>query len=218
MKQLAFLLLVAVGVACGESKPMQQDVDPDQQAVLQAAQNSTDEHQHFEGDGHDHSAHEDQPSQPIVDVSGKTYDEILAEAEKQIGANKLQAAIIAFLEAARTDSTRAEGFYGLGYCFKELGNAKKGLFYFDKSMAIDPNYRNTALNRGICLAQLGRFEEGLQETNKAIAANVKCSECLLNRAFIYKGMEDFESMCKDLRKAQELGNGDAAEIIAEYCK
>jgi tetratricopeptide (TPR) repeat protein len=51
----------------------------------------------------------------------------------------------------------------IGGMFVNVGEPERGLEWFDKALAIDPNHVNSRWNKSLCLLELERFEEGFKE-------------------------------------------------------
>jgi tetratricopeptide (TPR) repeat protein len=49
------------------------------------------------------------------------------------------------------------------------GRYQEAIKWYDKALAIDPNYKNALLNKGIALTQLGRYNEAITHFDKLLA-------------------------------------------------
>lgn len=205
MKRWSWIILIA-GVlfsACSsnESKP-----------TVGADTTNHDGHDHSHDHDHDHDGHSHEHDSVIV-----TYEDYIQTGEKLLAGKDYEMAAIQFLDAARSDSNRVEGWYGLGYCFSQLNSNKKAIQYFDMVIAIDSTYRQALSNRGNCKTQLGLNEEALPDLNNAIALDESCGTCYINRARVLSELDRSDEMCSDLQKAQSLGMEEADPLISKYC-
>jgi tetratricopeptide (TPR) repeat protein len=75
--------------------------------------------------------------------------------------------VIAFvvLSTSTTTSPRpqneASELYGKGLALKNLGNYIEAIQYYDKTLAIDPNYKDALYEKGWTLNELERYEEAV---------------------------------------------------------
>ncbi len=107
--------------------------------------------------------------------------------------------------------------YYLGYAHKLAGDTGTALDYFEKALALDPNFDEVYESKAETLAQLGRRDEALQAINKAI-------ECVhVNPAFYYsskgnilKHFEDWKGALECFSKACELQPKESAAWMEVY--
>ena len=51
--------------------------------------------------------------------------------------------------------------YNKGIALDTLGKSEEAITWYDKALAIDPNYVSALLNKGVALDTLGRSEEAI---------------------------------------------------------
>ena len=87
----------------------------------------------------------------------------------------------------------------------------------DKFVKLDPKDAKAYNNRGCTKEELGDHEGAILDYNKAIKLDPKYAIFYNNRGVTKKKLGDYEGACLDWSKAGELGDGDAYQLIREYC-
>ena len=169
-------------------------------------------HNHAPGEGHDHDHDHEHVTVAM------NYDDLTGLAKLAIDSTDFETAIIRYMEAIKVDSSRVEGYYGIGYSFSELRNFTKAIEYFESALFINPDYRNTRLNLGNCQIMMEQYEEGISMISLAIEKDANCVPCYLSRANGYRQTEQSEKMCADLRSAERLGSPEAIKLLETDCK
>ncbi len=65
---------------------------------------------------------------------------------------------------------------------------------------------------------LNKFKEALQDLDYAIKLKFDYASAYVNRAAVKYAIKDRRGACKDLEKADALGDQMAYPLIQEYCK
>ena len=107
--------------------------------------------------------------------------------------------------------------YYLGYAYALLGNTATAFDYFDKALAIDPNFDEVYESEAEMLGKLGRRDEACEAIDKAI----ECAQG--NPAFYYnakgkllKGFEDWKGALESFEKACEAQPKESAAWMEVY--
>ena len=64
-----------------------------------------------------------------------------------------------------------------GIAFNNLDNSKEAIQYFDKALAIDPNYVIALNGKGNALNNLGNYTQAVQYYDKALAIDPNYVQC-----------------------------------------
>lgn len=156
-------------------------------------------------------------------ISNEDYDKLIKIGKNHAINNNLDSAIIVLNNALKIDTTRVEAYYGLGYCysqecFDKKIKCKKAIYYLNKSIEINQDYRNAYFNRSICKSVIGSYHEALNDLNMALKKDSNNYEYLLNRAVIKLNLKDTIGACIDHKKATELGGTEDLPWYNTICK
>ena len=100
-----------------------------------------------------------------------------------------------------------------------LFNKRSALYDFNKAIELAPNDASGYYNRGALLKDAQDYEGALRDYNKVIELNPKFAGAFYNRASLYYFfLGNKKQACEDWRKSEALGNQEAGEWIAKYCK
>lgn len=88
---------------------------------------------------------------------------------------------------------------------------------YDKAIALNPDFKYAAFNRGILYFQLSKYINAIEDFSVAIELDNSFSEAYLNRGLILLILNNHEQACKDLSRAGELGLGSVYLLINRYC-
>jgi tetratricopeptide (TPR) repeat protein len=72
--------------------------------------------------------------------------------------------------------------YYKGMAYLNTGNYTEAITYFDKALAISPNYSLTLNNKGAALYGLGIYNESIAYFDKALSVNPRYTTALYNKA------------------------------------
>jgi tetratricopeptide (TPR) repeat protein len=71
--------------------------------------------------------------------------------------------------------------YYKGMAYLDVGNYTEAIPYFDKALAINPNYSLTLNNKGAALYDLGIYNESIAYFDKALSVNPRYTTALYNK-------------------------------------
>lgn len=203
-KSFVFFFGFLLWIGCGENPPSDIPTIGGAEA-----------HPHHHEDHHHEDHHHEDHHHEAADTA---YASLILAAESQMGTGDYESATLTFLNAVRSDSGRVEAYYGIGFCFSRMKNYVKATEYFNRVMFIDPDYRETRMNRGICRIKSGDLNAGIADLTVSIEKEGQCSFCYINRALGYRELGEIENMCDDLEKAIALGDSDAGRLFKIHCK
>jgi tetratricopeptide (TPR) repeat protein len=102
----------------------------------------------------------------------------------------------------RKENSESLNLQGLEY-FKN-GDLNTALSYFDKAIAITPNYAKALDNKGLCLSKLGEFEPAVENLNRAIGLDPSCADTYKHRGDLFVSAGKPEKALEDFDKAISL--------------
>lgn len=114
-------------------------------------------------------------------------------------------------------SNSAEDYIEKGYEHIIEGDYKEALKDFDKAVELDPRNLEAYNNRGVVLGILGDHYKAIQDFNRAIELKPTDSEAYKSRGVSKLYLEQRQSGCLDLTKAQQMGSLEAAGLVQEFC-
>jgi tetratricopeptide (TPR) repeat protein len=102
----------------------------------------------------------------------------------------------------------AENYFNIAYSFGEKGEHVKAIEYYDKAIALNPNFEEAWFNKGFRLGKLERHEEAIECYNKAIALNPNDEEAWFNKGFVLGELGRHEEAIESYDKAIALNPND----------
>lgn len=127
------------------------------------------------------------------------------------------------------DSMRASHYYAnmsLSYC--RIGNLDESYENYKQALDFECGFNFTSsndfdeiasayYNRGTMIAKLEDYIRAIQDFDISIEINPLFAEAYYNRGLAKYYLDDMTGACLDWRKAGELGNYDASDLIKEHC-
>ncbi|WP_298514150.1 tetratricopeptide repeat protein [uncultured Kordia sp.] len=96
-------------------------------------------------------------------------------------------------------------YHNLGETYSDMGDREKAIFYFNKSLALNPEYALAHNNKAFSLYVLKRYEEALESINKALKFKSQDSIYNATKAEILFAMGDTEGFYKAFEISIHLG-------------
>ena len=146
------------------------------------------------------------------------YDKLVEEGLQFLKQRNISAAIEKYEAAYKIDSTKVEANYGLGvayvhYCQNKEQNCFTALYYLNRAIKINDQYRNCYYNRGSVKNTVKDYNGALKDFNNAIAKNNKKAHYYFNRSLTHRNMGNYQQECNDLKKAAQLGSSNAKKVL-----
>jgi tetratricopeptide (TPR) repeat protein len=91
-----------------------------------------------------------------------------------------------------------------GRAFNRIGNFPEAIKYFDKALAVDPNYKYALANKGLALSRLGNYTGAIKYFDKALAVDPKFVYALGNKAETIFNEGDFTLSLKYVDNALSI--------------
>ena len=111
------------------------------------------------------------------------------------------------------DPNNAEAHYSLGVHYKGLGDLKRAVKHYERSLQIDPENPRARNNLGTVYSMLGRPHDAIHQYSEAIRISPKDSRAHNNLGVVYLKLGDLDQAASQFRAALELdGNFALAEF------
>ncbi|MCK4735969.1 MAG: tetratricopeptide repeat protein, partial [Methanophagales archaeon] len=95
---------------------------------------------------------------------------------------------ITFFESIKDYDKNTLILFYIAGCYHFSSNLNESLKYYDKAIAINPQYAEAWGGKGVILGKLGRNEESLAASNKAIEINPQLAEAWNNKGIVLDDM------------------------------
>jgi tetratricopeptide (TPR) repeat protein/uncharacterized membrane protein YwzB len=95
---------------------------------------------------------------------------------------------ITFFESIKDYDKNSLILFYIAGCYHFSSNLNESLKYYDKAIAINPQFAEAWGDKGVILGKLGRNEESLAASNKAIEINPRLAEAWNNKGIVLDDM------------------------------
>lgn len=129
-------------------------------------------------------------------------------------------AILDCRKSAEIDPSAAEAYCILGKAEQAVGDFRSAIRDYGKAIDINPHHSGinmTYYYRGFAKSESGNDAAALPDYNKSLEI-APDAMVYLKRGISKVNLADRKGACLDFNKARELGNKEAGEMIAKYCK
>jgi tetratricopeptide (TPR) repeat protein len=92
----------------------------------------------------------------------------------------------------------------IGRVYADLKNPDKAIYYYNKSIKIEPNDASSYLNRGNAQADKGNYNQAVSDFDEAIKLDPELAEAYNSRGTIYNAKGNYDQSISDFNKAIEL--------------
>ncbi|MFI5148917.1 MAG: tetratricopeptide repeat protein [Bacteroidia bacterium] len=150
------------------------------------------------------------------------YDSLIKQGLDNFHQKKLSEATAIFESAIQLDSTRPDGYYGLGVvkstsCFYDSLNCQEAQTLLMKASSIQPGYKRVYYNLSICKSKTGDYQAELDYLNRAIEQDPGDSDYFHNRGMVKLRLGNKRGACEDFTKAAGMGNERSKHFVVD-CK
>jgi tetratricopeptide (TPR) repeat protein len=108
----------------------------------------------------------------------------------------------------------ADYWFKKGALVSTYGNNKAAVQYFQKAIALNPNFSSAYFSQGVSYGQLGQYQEALNQINRALKLEPQNGMYYYGRGRVYLLSGDEAKAMEDFRKAADLGDEDALAYLA----
>lgn len=107
----------------------------------------------------------------------------------------------------------ADYWFNKGALVSTYGNNKAAVQYFQKAIALDPNFSEAYFSQGISYGQLGEYAKAVAQINTALKMQPQNGMYYYGRGRVYLLWGDKAKAMEDFKKAAELGDEDALNYL-----
>jgi len=107
----------------------------------------------------------------------------------------------------------ASYWFNKGALVSTYGNNKAAVHYFQKAIALDPNFSGAYFSQGVSYGQLGEYSKAVAQINMALKMQPQNGMYYYGRGRVYLLWGDKAKAMDDLKKAAELGDEDALNYL-----
>jgi tetratricopeptide (TPR) repeat protein len=107
----------------------------------------------------------------------------------------------------------ADYWFNKGALLSTYGNNKAAVQYFQKAIALDPNFSRAYFSQGVSYGQLGQYSKAIAQINMALKMEPQNGMYYYGRGRVYLLWGDKTKATDDFKKAAELGDEDALNYL-----
>ena len=107
----------------------------------------------------------------------------------------------------------ADYWFKKGALVSTYGNNKAAVQYFQKAIALNPNFSSAYFSQGVSYGQLGQYPEAIDQINRALKMEPQNGMFYYGRARVYLLSGDKTKAMEDFKKAADLGDEDALDYL-----
>jgi tetratricopeptide (TPR) repeat protein len=107
----------------------------------------------------------------------------------------------------------ADFWFNKGALLSTYGNNKVAVQYFQKAIALDPNFSGAYFSQGVSYGQLGQYPRAIAQINLALKQEPQNAMYYYGRGRVYLLWGDKAKAMDDFKKAAELGDEDALNYL-----
>ncbi len=106
-------------------------------------------------------------------------------------------------------------WFNKGALISTYGNNKAAIQYFQKAIALDPNFSRAYFSQGVSYGQLGQYQKAIAQIDRALKMEPQNGMYYYGRGRVYLLSGDKTKAMEDFKKAADLGDEDALNYL-EY--
>ncbi len=95
-------------------------------------------------------------------------------------------------------NSQKEIYYNKGNDFSDKKMYEKAIIAYNKSLELDPNYKNAIYNRGNANRNARKYNEAIKDYNRVLELDPSFFKAIYNRGFTYEAMGNYNSAIKDM--------------------
>ena len=116
------------------------------------------------------------------------------------------------------DPSNIDAYWYRAYAKVELGLFEDGINDYKKSISLGDKDPMTYTNIGYAFYELGDNYKAISYYNKSLQMDSKNIRAYLNRGIAKQKIRDLKGACADWRKASQLGDQGAVQLVRNACK
>jgi len=114
---------------------------------------------------------------------------------------------------ATPEKKDADYWFRKGALVSTCGNNKAAVQYFQKAIALNPNFSGAYFSQGVSYGQMGQYQEAIDQINRALKLEPQNGLYYYGRARVYLLSGDKIKAMEDFKKAADLGDEDALDYL-----
>jgi tetratricopeptide (TPR) repeat protein len=107
----------------------------------------------------------------------------------------------------------ARYWFNKGALVSTYGNNKAAVQYFQKAIALDPNFSGAYFSQGVSYGQLGQYQKAIAQINRALKLEPQNGMYYYGRGRVYLLSGDKTRAMEDFKKAADLQDEDALDYL-----
>jgi tetratricopeptide (TPR) repeat protein len=107
----------------------------------------------------------------------------------------------------------ADYWFNKGALVSTYGNNKAAVRYFQKAIALNPNFSRAYFSQGVSFGQLGEYPKAIAQINRALKMEPQNGLYYYGRGRVYLLSGDKTKAMEDFKKAADLGDEDALDYL-----
>ena len=107
----------------------------------------------------------------------------------------------------------ARYWFNKGALVSTYGNNKAAVQYFQKAIALDPNFSGAYFSQGVSFGQLGQYQKAIAQINRALKMEPQNGMYYYGRGRVYLLSGDKTKAMEDFKKAADLQDEDALDYL-----
>ncbi len=150
-------------------------------------------------------------------TSGALYNSGLASLK----INQLKEAkeyLLQCIAAEKRNEHSGKAYHLLGVLEMMQNNSSASIGYFNRSISLDSTFADAYYNRGIAFGMIKEYNKAIQDLNTCIALGNTSPDVYFARGVNNISLLKHAAGCDDLKKAEEMGHQQAADMRKQYCK
>ncbi len=152
-----------------------------------------------------------------------SLDPALAEAYNNRGwanysiGNK-KAALPDYDKAISVNPRLSGAYNNRGWAYYEAGDIKSSMTDYEKAISIEPRNAIAYANLAAIRANTGDLTGATAAYDSLLSINPKDKTAYNDLAFVRLHLKDTSGACSNWKKAADLGNANAAQLLKQYCR
>jgi Flp pilus assembly protein TadD len=133
-------------------------------------------------------------------------------------AGNKQAAMLDYNKAISLNPRLSGAYNNRGWAYYEAGDTRSAILDYDKAISLDPKNTLAYSNLAAIKANTGDLTGAIVDYDSLIKLNPKDDVAYNELAFVRLNLKDTAGACTDWKKAAELGNVTAPQMVKQYCR
>ena len=149
-------------------------------------------------------------------INPKDMHACLQKAHILLNLERFDEAIEHYMEYVEVADTQSKGLiYGyIGECYEYLENNDKAVYWYQKSLELEPESYDSLVGLGICKLEQEKYEEGITFLRKAIEIQPDFFEAYVYLAEAFIGIDDLENALLAYEKSLEYEPNQPETLVA----